>query len=73
MFACLGKYSWFYFDADFLVYKSLPDHLINGYFWTPSLHEGVLSNRPCPSVGLSVCLSVCPSVCPSLNISETVY
>ena len=30
-------------------------------FWTPGLPEGVLSNRPCPSVVRS----------PSLNISET--
>ena len=35
-------------------------------FWTLGLPEGVLSNRPCPSV-------VGPSVRPSLNISETVY
>ena len=34
-------------------------------FWTPGLPEGVLSNRPCPCV--------CVSVCPSLNISETAH
>ena len=37
---------------------------ISPHFWTPGLHEGVLSNRPCP-------WSVRWSVRPSLKISET--
>ena len=36
------------------------------YFWTPGTSEGVLSDRPCPSVSPSV-------VRPSLDISETVH
>ena len=37
----------------------------NTTFWTPDLPEGVLSNRPCPSVS--------PSFSPSLNILETAH
>ena len=38
-------------------------------FLTPGLPDGVHSNRPCPSVSLSVSASVSPS----LNISETAH
>ena len=40
-----------------------------GTYWTPGLPEGVLSNRPCPSV----CLCVRPSVCPSVRVSVFEY
>ena len=42
-------------------------------FWTPCILEGVLSNRPCPAIGLSVGLSVGPSVGLFLDISEAVH
>ena len=45
-----------------LAYSSLSGSTL---FWTPGLPKGVLSNRPCPCV--------CLSVCPSLNISETAH
>ena len=46
--------------------------------WTPGLPDGVLGNRPCPSVRPSVCPSVLPSVLKllgnrSLDFSEILH
>ena len=43
-------------------------------FWTPGLPEGVLSNRPCPSIGPSVRPSVFKYLRDgSLDFSETLH
>ena len=45
-----------YIRMDFLIAKL--KKVMAYIFWTPGLPEGVLSNRPCPSVRPSVCVSV---------------